>query len=112
MNNKLNQEVIELLNKGDTVGAWNLVKHIGKNINSNIDLRFVIFLDCVATYDYKKNNHFIAYYLTNLNYKKFDDTDFLIFSQNFRVAKKLLNEKISPSGKSSKYVDDLKNWNV
>lgn len=113
MNNELNREVLELLKENKIQAAWNLVKNIGKNINSNINLRYLIFLDCVNEYDFKKNNHFIAYYITNLNYKKFnDDTSFLIFSQNFKVAKKVLNERISPSEKTSNYVKDLKDWNI
>ena len=113
-NKELNEQIIALLKDKKYNTVWSLLKNYGKNINSNTNLRYIIFLDCVKKYDLKKNNNFIAYYLTYLRFIKFnDDTSFYIFSpKNYRIAKKVLNERISPTEESSNYVKDLKDWSI
>ena len=107
---KTNQEVLDLLDlikSGDTFELWERVKFVGYKIEPDINSRYLIFLNILPTFDYNKNDNFLAFYKQRLNYLKFEKNLNFLTTTDPRIMKKLKNERISPTGKSSKLVKDL-----
>lgn len=110
MSKKTKQEVLELLDlirAGDTFELWERVKFVGYQIEPDINSRYLIFLNVLPTFDCEKNDNFLSFYKRRLEYLKFEKNLNFLTTTDPRIMRKLKNEKISPTGKSSKLIKDL-----
>lgn len=103
--------IIEALQRGDYKYVWECVKYIGYKKVPNINTRYMIFYDIVEDFDYEKNNNFICFYKTRLNYYSADELSTFYVSRNRNIINKLKQEYISPTDcENSKLTKILRKW--
>lgn len=92
--------------------AWQYVKEIGILEVPNINERFIIFNRIAAQYDCKLNKSFMAYYKKCLRHAKFDVCSSATLTDNKRIAKILINRRISPEidKRRKPIIEELEKW--
>ena len=85
--------IIEALQRGDYKYVWECVKYIGYKKVPNINTRYMIFYDIVEEFDYEKNNNFICFYKTRLNYYSADELSTFYVSRNRNIINNCCYEK-------------------
>lgn len=105
--------IIEAIRKKNYIYAWENVKYVGYDVIRDMNERMMLFFEIVQDFDCEKNNNFIKFYLTRLNYCKLDKNETFVFTKNRKIIKELKAEDISPSETTkSPTVNELKNWNL
>lgn len=107
------QHIIDALRVHDYVYVWEIVKWIGIQEVANPYERCNKFYAMVKEFDYKSNNNFINFYKKRLKYYDPFLDDESIVGRSKNVISHIIQEKISPTGKSFSAVQkDIARWNV
>lgn len=105
------QHIIDALSIGDYMYVWQQVKYIGYKKIADINDRYIVFCDCVDSFDYKKNNNFIKFYLDRIKYSTSYNNKTYYVSTNRSIIRSLRNENISPTEcEKSNLTKELRNW--
>lgn len=105
------EDIIEALSEGRIMYVWQRVKYIGYKTCDDMNERYTIFCDCVADFDFMRNNNFIKFYKDRLRFNASYMNATFYVSDNRAVVQNLRNENISPTDNNkSKITRELKNW--
>lgn len=105
------KKLINYIKRKEYKKAWEYVKYIGYSDVPNVNERYIIFYRALADFDPKQNNNFILFYKKYLRWFGVDTIQTYLVTQDKRIIKRIQEENISPTGKTSeKLVNEFKNW--
>lgn len=103
-------EIIELLKQKNYTAVWEKIKSVGYKDVADIHERFLIFYKAALKFNPYRNNNFILFYKNYLKGYRIDQDETFRVSTSRNVIKKLKEQSISPS-KTTKFVQNLQEWN-
>jgi hypothetical protein len=105
------QDIIEAIKNNDYAYVWERVKQIGYKDVPDVHERYMFFHKAFLDFDPLRNNNFIHFYKTYLNYLRFDRNSTFRVTEDRANIRRLKEQSISPTKDAKKIIKDLSNWN-